>query len=96
MTEALLEIEDLRVSFPTPKGRVALAEAGDAYAAIEARLAGLAAGGESMDGPGDVRMALRRLHHGVRQRMRHPEASEVTRQKIAAILNEALDRVDAL
>ena len=91
------EAEDGRKTYhATPKGRVALAEAGEAYEAIEERIAGLAAGGDSMDGPGDVRMALRRLHHGVRQRMRHPEASEVKRRKIAAILAEALEKVEAL
>lgn len=80
----------------TPEGAAALAEAGDAIEAIEARLTGLAEGGEEMQGPGEVRMALRKLHHGVRQKMLHPDASEVTRRQIADILANALQKVEAL
>ena len=80
----------------TGEGETALDEAADAIEAIAGRLVGLAEGGEEVRGPGEVRMALRKLHHGVRERMRHPEASEVTRQKIAAILAEALEKVEAL
>ena len=80
----------------TAEGSEALAEAGAAVDAIEARLASLAEGDEDARGPGEVRMALRRLHHGVRQRMQHPDASEVTRQKITAVLSDALGQIEAL
>lgn len=80
----------------TADGTAALAEAAGSIAAIEARLSSLA-GGETEDGgPGEVRMALQRLHHGVRQKMRHPDTSEVTRRKVTDILAETLKQIEAI
>ncbi len=79
----------------TDEGEVALKDAKETLAGIDERLAGMASG-RAERGPGEVRVLLRRLHHGVREKLKREAASDETRKSVEAVLTDALAKIEAL
>jgi len=90
-----LELEaGKKVFYITDEGKTALSNDASLLTAVKSRLAGLARDEDA--GPDDVRAAMGRMRHAIRQKVKDENASLEQREKIVEILNSAREEIAAL
>jgi len=90
-----LELEDgKKVFYITDDGKAALSDDADQLAAVKSRLADLA--GDEEASPDNIRAAMGRMRHAIRQKVKDENASPEQREKIAEIVNAAREEIAAL